>query len=70
MDTSGIMDSVLGALSMSFVLGLDEMLYLGAFAMTKNGGQKILGPRENHGICCRDMNQLHDRKMQYVEVEI
>lgn len=63
MDTSGILDSVLGALSMSFVLGLDEMLHLGVFMTSWR-------TRENHGICCRDMNQLHDGKMQYVEVEI
>eukprot|EP00434_Breviolum_minutum_P023170 symbB.v1.2.020440.t3/scaffold1722.1/size104679/1 len=39
MDTSGIMDSVLGALSMSFVLGLDEMLYN---AMTSSAAVSIM----------------------------
>lgn len=43
MDTSGIMDSVLGALSMSFVLGLDEMLHLGGFAMTKMADKRFRG---------------------------
>jgi len=39
MDTSGILDSVLGALSMSFVLGLDEMLYN---AMTSSAAVSIM----------------------------
>jgi len=39
MDTSGILDGVLGALSMSFVLGIDEMLY---DAMTSAAATSIM----------------------------
>lgn len=39
MDTSGILDSVLGALSMSFVLSIDEMLY---DAMTSGAAATIM----------------------------
>eukprot|EP00438_Fugacium_kawagutii_P022677 Skav224901 [mRNA] locus=scaffold1112:417867:420845:- [translate_table: standard] len=39
MDTSGILDCVLGALSMSFVLSIDEMLY---DAMTSGAAVSIM----------------------------